>query len=89
MFVPSFNQKVEEYHADNADKDTPKEASRRKADDIKKCFHIFVLLLKVSGSSFFLLLKLSDPSIKLLNVVMSAKLIKYFGKSYILCVKNT
>ena len=49
---------------------------------------IFVLLLKVPGSSFFLLLKLSDPSIKLLNVVMSAKLIKYFGKSYILCVKN-
>ena len=82
MFVPSFNQKEEEYHADNADKDTPKEASRRKADDIKKCFHIFVLLLKVPGSSFFLF-ELSDPMIKLLNVVMSAKLIKYFGKSYI------
>ena len=47
----------------------------------KKCFHIFVLL-KVSGSSFFLF-ELSDPMIKLLNVVMSAKLIKYFGKSYI------
>ena len=86
MFVPSFDQKEEDYHADDADKDTPEEASCRKVDDIKKCFHIFVLL-KVSGSSFFLF-ELSDPMIKLLNVVMSAKLIKYFGKSYILCVKN-
>ena len=81
MFVPSFDQKEEDYHADDADKDTPEEASCRKVDDIKKCFYIFVLL-KVSGSSFFLF-ELSDPIIKLLNVVMSAKLIKYFGKSYI------
>lgn len=81
MFVPSFDQKEEDYHADDADKDTPEEASCRKVDDIKKCFPIFVLL-KVSGSSFFLF-ELSDPMIKLLNVVMSAKLIKYFGKSYI------
>ena len=81
MFVPSFDQKEEDYHADDADKDTPEEASCRKVDYIKKCFHIFVLL-KVSGSSFFLF-ELSDPMIKLLNVVMSAKLIKYFGKSYI------
>ena len=81
MFVPSFDQKEEDYHADDADKDTPEEASCRKVDDIKKCFHIFGLL-KVSGASFFLFV-LSDPMIKLLNVVMSAKLIKYFGKSYI------
>ena len=81
MFVPSFNQKEEEYHADDADKDTPKEAACGKVDDIKKCFHIFVLL-KVPGSSFFFSFELSDPMIKLLNVVMSAKLIKYFGKSY-------
>ena len=80
MFVPSFDQKEEDYHADDADKDTPEEASCRKVDDIKKCFHIFVLL-KVSGFSFFLF-ELSNPMIKLLNVVMSATLIKYFGKSY-------
>ena len=55
---------------------------------ISKNAFIFFVLLKVPGSSFFFLLELSDPTIKLLNVVMSAKLIKYFGKSYILCVKN-